>query len=68
MAADFRYAPKKLWAAHERQCLLVRSDGRYELHLLFDDRVTRLETCVDEAEGYNKAARWLIALNATFPE
>jgi hypothetical protein len=65
--ADIPHDGVTLWDAHGRQCILVRNEGRYELHLRYLGRTTTLETCLDAADGRRKATRWLDSLNALDP-
>jgi hypothetical protein len=68
LAANARHHLKVLWDAYDRQCILARVDGVYELHLRFQGRTTSLQTCADEGDAHIKAASWLTAVKAMHNE
>jgi hypothetical protein len=50
----------------DRECLLCRVDGRYELHIQLHGRMTHLQTFPDEHAARHKAGEWRKAAE-TFP-
>ena len=60
------FLPVTLWSDAVRRCVLRRDDkdSRFELLLVEEDRVIRLETCESEHDARNRAHEWLIALQS----
>jgi hypothetical protein len=57
-----KFAPLTLWSCDAYRCVLRRVDGRLEVLLQEDGRVTRMETCESEHDARAKAQEWVIEL------
>ena len=58
-----RFEPTVLWTHGAEQCELHRVEGRFELYLRQNGRLTRLQTCENERTARAKASEWLKALD-----
>ena len=56
--------PLVFWTKANRQCVLHRLDGRYELRLRENGRVTLLQTANNEAHARRIATEWAQKIDA----
>ena len=57
--------PIVLWTKGVYSCVLHRNEGRYELHLHKDGRVSHLRTANTEAEARQTAIEWAALVDAS---
>jgi hypothetical protein len=57
--------PLTLWSDGANRCLLQRVDGGFQLLMLGDGRIDRVETCSSEHQARNKAQAWVAELEET---
>ena len=60
-------APISLWTADGDECVLLRVEGRYELHIRRNGSTIRLETCRDEAAARRRAGELRTAAGSEAP-
>jgi hypothetical protein len=54
--------PVTLWSDGVNRCLLRRDDGRFQLLMVGEGRMDRVETCSSEHQARNKAQAWVAEL------
>ena len=57
--------PLTLWSDGANRCLLQRVDGGFQLLMLGEGRIDRVETCSSEHQARNKAQAWVAELEET---